>query len=288
MIATTLERAGRKAKRVARRTAESLRTALDPDVPILTYYTYEANWGDALNPVLVRHISGRTPVHVDSLLRVPADRPVFSVIGSILGASPHPATEVWGSGFIGADRTFTVPPRRIHAVRGPLSRQLALRQGVACPEVYGDPALLYPRYYCPAVTPTSEVGLVPHSLDRESPWVRRLQETGSVRVVDVLSGVEAFVAALCTCRFIASSSLHGCIAADAYGVPFTWIELSDRVLGSGFKFRDYFASTGRDRTEPVRVNASTTIGELLDAAIEPGPDVDLDRLLAACPFWPPA
>lgn len=254
--------------------------------PILTYYTGLHNWGDALNPVLVESISGQRPIHVDDTMYIPQRRPIFSVIGSILGTSRWPNTEVWGSGFIAADRTFACKPRRIHAVRGPLSRDLALSQGVSCPEVYGDPALLYPRFYTPGLIPTYDVGLIPHYVDREAAWVRDISQTSAASVIDVLSGVREFVDAVCKCRVIASSSLHGIIAADAYGIPFVWIELSDRVIGDRFKFHDYFASTGRRLITPVRIRPQTSLSEVLDRAIEPGPEVDLDRLMAACPFAP--
>jgi pyruvyltransferase len=116
-----------KARTVHRSLIGTARVILDHRVPVLTFYDYNRNWGDALNRVLVRHISGREPVAVQDVYAL-GNRPVYSVIGSILGTSNLPNIEVWGSGFIGADRTFPTSPRRIYAVRGPLTRQLVLKQ----------------------------------------------------------------------------------------------------------------------------------------------------------------
>ena len=114
-----------------------------------------------------------------------------------------------------------------------------LNQGLFCPAVYGDPALLYPRYYAPSVKKEYDLGIVPHYIDQGIPWLNRAAPDANVLIIDVLGGIQAFVDQLCRCRFIASSSLHGLIAADAYGIPFTWISLSNRVIGGGFKFQDY-------------------------------------------------
>lgn len=54
-----------------------------------------------------------------------------------------------------------------------------------------------------------------------------------------------FVDEIKSCKKIVSSSLHGCIIAESYGIPVEWIVLSDKVLGNGFKFRDYLSATDR-------------------------------------------
>ena len=125
------------------------------------------NWGDALNPVLIELLAGRKAAHVDGL-----HHRRYLAIGSILGtANEH--SEVWGSGFIEENAAILGVPRAVHAVRGPLSRARLLELGIDCPEVYGDPALLLPRFFRPTVEKTHAVGIIPHYVDKEHPWLAR-------------------------------------------------------------------------------------------------------------------
>ena len=84
------------------------------------------------------------------------------------------------------------------------------------------------------------------------------------------------------CEIIFSSSLHGLIAADAYGIPSHWIELSNGVIGNGFKFHDYFMSVKRPIVKPFKPTENTKISNLplYDYSV----DIDLDNLINSCPF----
>lgn len=61
-------------------------------------------------------------------------------------------TEVWGAGIISENSLLKEKPSKVYAVRGPLTRQRLIKEGIDCPEIYGDPALLIPYYYRPKVT----------------------------------------------------------------------------------------------------------------------------------------
>lgn len=244
------------------------------------------NWGDALSPVLTSWISGREVYGYQEVVNL-AGRPVFSVVGSILDSSSIDHHVVWGAGFMHRDGAFRIAPREIRAIRGPLSRQIVRDSGLPCPAVFGDPALLLPAYYRPFTEPTWDVGIVPHMADRAHPWIDSVRRESGVRVLDVQGGdITGFIDQVLSCRMIASSSLHGVILADAYGIPAVWIELSDRVLGDRFKFWDYLESVGRGHPAPVEVTSNTTLGEVRDGVFLSPIDIDLDALVTACPFSP--
>lgn len=276
--------AAAKPRKLARkRISASVRAALDADAIIAVWWQDLPNWGDIVNPVLIEHLSGRRPVAYEHVFNL-ANRPVYSVIGSVLDRASVLNLEVWGSGFKDASSRFWLKPRRIHAVRGPLTREVIIRQGLSCPAVYGDPALLYPRFYRPSVERRHALGVVPHYADVDHPQLLRLRERGDVHVIDILAGVREVADQICSCDAIASSSLHGMVLADAYGIPSRWIRFSDRVEGSGFKFEDYLAGVNRRQREPLTVTDSTTPDVMLAELRADPVDVDLDRLLTACPF----
>ena len=89
---------------------------------------------------------------------------------------------------------------------------------------------------------------------------------------------------ICSCEFIISSSLHGLILADAYGVPNQWVRFSDKFYGGSFKFEDYFSSVGREQ-QPIIVDSGTTVGDIAGRKDDYRPiSFDPLPLLRACPF----
>jgi pyruvyltransferase len=57
---------------------------------------------------------------------------------------------------------------------------------------------------------------------------------------------KSFVDQIKQCRKIISSSLHGLIIAEAYGIPTEWRDWGGGVIGDGWKFFDYYSATDRD------------------------------------------
>jgi len=213
----------------------------------------ENNFGDNLSTYLAHRISGGADVRTGILQ--PGEF-VYSTIGSIMEWAP-PNSIVWGTGYQRAESPAPIGPLDIRAVRGKLTRYLLIKQGFDCPEVYGDPALLCPRYYTPLPVKRRKLGIVPHYVDWESATVEKYKQDPDVRSMDVRGPIERVIDGICSCDAIITSSLHGLIIADAYGIPAQWTQWSNGVIGDGFKFRDYFS---------VRHN------------------VDLDKLMGACPF----
>ena len=244
------------------------------------------NWGDALNPVLIECISGESPIWVKKPRRrqITYKEPVYVVIGSIIAKASDKNAVIWGAGFKSTNEMVRWRPKKVCAVRGPLSRSKLHEQGIECPDIYGDPALLYPKFYNPVINKKYELGIIPHYVDKDNAVLDKLKDIPEVRIIDVAIGINRFVDEICSCEKIASSSLHGIIAADAYGIPSIWLKFSDKIVGSGFKFMDYLLSVKRPYQEPLVMNEYTTLNDILKAFYPYEIDIDLNRLFDACPF----
>jgi pyruvyltransferase len=237
---------------------------------------HKPNWGDELNKTLIKLISGKDPLYIKD-----PDIHHYLCAGSILRWS-HKNTTVWGSGFISSIDTINEQPD-IRAVRGPLSREMLLKLGFNCPPIYGDPALLYPRFYQPNVSKKYKYGIIPHYIDQANSWLEQYKNSDSVKIINILDPtINTFVDEINECEVILSSSLHGLICADSYGIPSYWIKLSTHVIGGDFKFIDYFKSVNRPDTKPILINNETEIKNM--KFHEYRISIDLDLLYNECPF----
>jgi len=240
------------------------------------------NFGDAINPILLEKIFNKKVLWVN---REYYPNNYLMSIGSILQKSTSNAL-VWGTGYISADSKFKSKPKKIYAVRGPLTRDLLLKQGVECPEIYGDPALLLPQVYYPKIEKKYKLGVIPHYVDKEDPKLKLFTNHNDILIIDVKNPNHyEFIDKLLSCEKIVSSSLHGIIVADAYNVPSKWIEFSNKVKGNGFKFLDYFLSVQRKDTLPILIDESIKIEDIYNSFSEYKIIIDLELLLNANPYW---
>ena len=196
------------------------------------WYVEPNNLGDVLTPFVLDHFLIKHE-YVDDVQN--ADT---LCIGSIARLA-LPGQSVFGSGRIRLDEKAD-PRVNWKFVRGPLTRENVLQQGGTCPEIYGDPALLLPDF-CPASQVIHNVGIVPHYQDFSYVNSKHFL---THHVINLVSKNSLSVAReISSCRRIISSSLHGIIAAHAYGIPAAWVRLS-KLHGDGTKFQDYFQSVG--------------------------------------------
>jgi len=184
--------------------------------------------------------------------------------------------------------TITEQPS-IRAVRGPLSRDLVVSHGFDCPKVYGDPALVLPEIYQPEMKKKYKVGIIPHYTDLFQIHLhKRLYFPKDVKLINILDEVETVIDNVNRCEKIISTSLHGLILANAYGIPSRWIECSDGVLGDGFKFCDYLASVGIDIYSPDFIHLSDLDKFDFYEYNAYNPSIDLgkmrEKLLKVCPL----
>ena len=129
----------------------------------------------------------------------------------------------------------------IRAVRGPLTRQVYLKLGHKCPEVYGDPGILMPLIYQPSNTKkTKDFMIIPqYTTENEIRKYYPDKLIISMNSNDYKSVIDKIV----SCKVVYSSSLHGIILAESYGVPAVFFRGIHPIID--FKYKDYYASTGR-------------------------------------------
>lgn len=245
------------------------------------------NWGDKLNEWMGRKLSGLDVIHRADIYPYPP-RSIHYWIGSHLASGcANPNAIIWGAGCISATIALAGRPKRICAVRGWLSNERLKKVGLPAPEVVGDVALLLPRLYEPKRNlERCSLGVIPHCFEWDVEFYRKTRQWEDTRVIDISGGIEEVIEQIISCDRIISSSLHGIICADAYGVPSIWLDASDKPVGDGFKFRDYFSSVGRPDRDPFVVTASTERAELEDLFHDYRIEIDLDALWAACPIKP--
>ncbi len=256
------------------------------------WWDERANFGDAVGPWLVQKISGLKPVNG---WRRQLEVPPLITVGSTAGWAEQDGTQVWGAGLMRppepgvVQRLAGLRGVRIHAVRGALTgAALRSRLGWTVPEIYGDPALLLPRVLrVPDGQPSQgKVAVVPH-LDHRGLFAGA--EDAGAHVVDARQGMERVVREIAGARACISSSLHGIIVAQAYGVPWVWVRISDAVIaGDTFKFRDFLTTV--DDSAAVRVDLTLAQAQTLDPvrlarrAALPRLEISLDALLDAFPL----
>jgi len=264
---------------------QTIKSITERDKYVLAYWSCgpntSTNWGDAINPLVINHYSQKRALHIANVLNL-INLPVYTVIGSVLDNIRYKNLIIWGSGFKRSDSRLRVPPKDIRLVRGPLSRKLIVNSGYKCPENYGDPGLLFPQLYFPKISKQYKLGIIPHYVDYSSAVMQKLRTNKDVNVIDVMSGVYNVVDEALKCEFIASSSLHGLILADAYGISNVWIKLSNNISGGNFKFYDYYLSKKHEHSGPVEgENCLNTNRLIKQSAIY---DVYVTNIIDSCPF----
>ncbi|USD38671.1 polysaccharide pyruvyl transferase family protein [Ferrimonas sp. SCSIO 43195] len=247
----------------------------------LFWWKERHNIGDALNFDIVNAITEGADIEW-----VPHNYKgdYITCVGSVAQLA-NTGTTIWGSGLISKDAVPFRKPKKVCAVRGPLTRNRLQSLGIDTPKVFGDPALLLPRFF----TNISEnkrykLGVIPHFVDKNNLFFKR-ELPDWIKVIDVeTKDVQAFINELCECEYIVSSSLHGIILADAYNVPSCRISFSDKVTGGDFKFADYAMSVGRKEFRAVGVDSDHSLKSLLSLNFELGVFAGSSNLLEAKPF----
>lgn len=240
-----------------------------------TYMNSRWNLGDYLGFVITSYMLEKKGLSLDTWVK---KRKHFACVGSNVFTSFQHLT-IWGGGVLFRPNNGNLPYRvfsflfrypfskyDFRAVRGPLTREQVLKYGHKCPEVYGDPAILMPYIYTPKFEVTHDL-LAIAQLQTEAEF---RQKHPDVYVVSMnTNDYKAVIDAIVSSKKVITSSLHGIILAEAYGVPAVFYRgLGKRI---DFKYLDYYYSTKR-----YDVKIAESFEEAL--TMEPLPLPDLSSL----------
>lgn len=202
----------------------------------------QVNIGDYLSEVIVEYMKRRNNIQNDNSFDG-RTRHLYAV-GSIVNSGYQDAT-IWGSGCLESKLFFWRWIRKldVRCVRGPLTRETLIKNGYKCPEVYGDPAVLMPLIY----SPKSTEKICDYLVIKHHSNSNVIEFSNCKFVSTVTNDFKGFIDVITNAKMIISSSLHGIILAESYGIPAIW--LKDSSVDE-FKYYDWYYSTGRFNITP--------------------------------------
>ena len=243
----------------------------------LIYFNRRNNFGDELSPFIIAYLVNKNKY---KLIFNEKNKDI-NIIG--IGSYIHCAVNksfIYGSGI------RTNPPiENLHkynnlnvcAVRGPLTKKFLENKNIYVPDIFGDPALLLPKFYIPIIDTnlSNKIGIIPHY----SNYNKYLNLDKNIyHLINPTDKWEIVINNLYSCKYIISSSLHGLICSDAYNKQNIWLDEFPLAEGD-FKFRDYFLSQGRSY---IKINNLNEFKE--ENLYKDGNKINLDKLIDAFPF----
>ncbi len=252
----------------------------------IAYVSFDAhrnNLGDILSPIIANHFGSKKVERISKRKCRKVEH--YFMIGSILQRCTSNSI-IWGSGFILENSICKEKPKKILTVRGPLTRKKLIEQGIECPEIYGDPALLLPEAYPPSKKkPEYKLGIIPHYLDKSDPFLKKFKDHSDISIIDIQNKEPLkVVEEMMNCKKIISSSLHGIIISDAYHIPSLWTQFTNPIAEDNFKFQDYFTSVERKVSSPALFSEFHHLNDILNSFEDYKININLQDLRNSFPF----
>ena len=251
------------------------------------------NYGDALAPFIVSHLSNKKLKRITTKKSKNRARffEKYFTVGSIIKRAGKNSI-IWGSGIIKRDEM--VESAQFLAVRGPRTRNRLLELGYNVPEIYGDPALLLPEMIPDNSSKKYEIGIIPHYIDFEK-FIQKFPGNEKYTVINLITDdVVKTTKEILKCKRIVSSSLHGVIVPQAYNIPSIWVKFSNQLSGDNIKFYDYFESVGIDYNTVFTFDVNSDSFNKLENLLNENPSLLLPderllklrkrQLMESCPF----
>lgn len=195
------------------------------------------NFGDLISKKIIEGVTN------SNVVISTADEAEIVAVGSVIDGMESwfpKAKIIWGSGFLHDGSTVDNTDIKIAAVRGKLTANRLNFEGPL-----GDPGLLVNKYFEKSEK-KFKIGIIPHYADQNNAFWNQFSGE-DVLVIDVHREPEAVIKDITSVELVISSSLHGLIVADSFGIPNYWVALHNSV--GRYKFKDYFSAVNREVNE---------------------------------------
>lgn len=223
---------------------------------IKTFWCRANNFGDWLTPVILNYY-GFTVQFVG-----PYESDII-MVGSILEQVPHLYKGViLGTGMIYPESKLLFPHAEILGLRGNLTK---INTSINYEIILGDPGLLISILVKKAKKKKYKLGIIPHVNHKLSNVIERFKSKKNVKIIDPQFPPIKVAKAVSSCEAVLSSSLHGLIFADSFGIPNRRIILDGNLVGGNFKFDDYYSVLDCKESPLFGITGDENIDSLIES-----------------------
>lgn len=220
---------------------------LNKSQPIKAWFSDAVlNFGDFLTPWLIGGVTGRPVVNTRWF---PKSEGAILGVGSILGyvSEGHRKIKVWGSGLIDGENLNHVAAKlkssdlsHVYACRGKVTLDFFEKNGFSCDKVLGDPGLIVNDIYSSSIKSKYKYCIVPHYVHYE---LFKDVEIQDCVVIDVRESLTSVIGKIASSENVISSSLHGLIIAQSFGIPWRHMHVKGarKLIGDKYKFIDFYS-----------------------------------------------
>lgn len=205
----------------------------------------DINLGDSLGEIIVDFMLKRRGDGFSIETPTSKTKHLYCVGTNIQGA--YQDATVWGAGIYPPQNQSQIICQKlakrkldIRAVRGPLTRDVLENYGHKCPEVYGDPAILMPLIYQASVKKNKDLLVIPQFIGEQQ--FREAHPDLPILSMNT-NDYKKVINEIVSSNLVITSSLHGIILAESYGVPAIFFRGLPKY--KDFKYKDWYYSTGR-------------------------------------------
>lgn len=255
---------------------------------IKAYYAKLNNMGDLLSEYLIPYCTGKSVEHCENVANfqimgvgscggaiwggkeVGLKEKIKDSIKSGLCKTTSAPCAVWGTGFLKDyyPSRLTLLRKNVSfiAVRGALSQRIIENSlGKKINPVLCDGGILSAELLSDIPQKKYSVGFIPHyneqKLVAENGLLKAMSaKYGNMTVINLREDPLTVIKHIGECEIILSTSLHGCVVADSFGIPNMRVTIS-QIPGTGFKFDDYYSGYGLE-IPGLKLSAEMKLPEL--------------------------